>query len=553
MKHTFKWLLALLLVPFVSQAQQPNVFNYVYDYYTDHDNSRHLCADQLENELIVAGSTLNGSGSEVVQLSVVDASNGAIVTTPFVFSVPGMPTRAVDLIKSDFDPEWVIVVAHFDAFPGIESMVVFKADPFSGSVQWARNYTDAGMNTVGAAITSDQNGNYYILGEREDGSGNKLMYMAAIDDSGSPLWERVCGDGSGMYSFNGVDLLFDPNSSSIIMTANIVGPFNDGAIIAEVDPGSGSIIQSYHIQEVASTPDFEVRDMTLLSNGNYVLVGVSHVGPDYGFLLQFEPGLNPHSPFSQVYPPYGSYDQPLTGIRESNWGDLYASFEYRAGASGFAYPGIIEMDPDGNPMNAFLYIVDEYRSSVGLLDLYEGQYFMVKGATGVFGSPEYLSLVTTEAPLYEERVICPEPFDIQNYDDARVDVIDIYDEEIWQVEKTDIEVWENNGEIYDCDGNFVNNFRLASPTGIAAANAVAEMSIYPNPSNGQFTVEMSAGDAELYETAEVINALGEVVLTFNVNKTIKRLDLSGQAPGIYLLQLRAADGIVSNSKRLLIR
>ena len=178
---------------------------------------------------------------------------------------------------------------------------------------------------------------------------------------------------------------------------------------------------------------------------------------------------------------------------------------------------------------------------------------MVKGATGVFGSPEYLSLVTTEAPLYEERVICPEPFDIQNYDDARVDVIDIYDEEIWQVEKTDIEVWENNGEIYDCDGNFVNNFRLASPTGIAAANAVAEMSIYPNPSNGQFTVEMSAGDAELYETAEVINALGEVVLTFNVNKTIKRLDLSGQAPGIYLLQLRAADGIVSNSKRLLIR
>jgi hypothetical protein len=90
-------------------------------------------------------------------------------------------------------------------------------------------------------------------------------------------------------------------------------------------------------------------------------------------------------------------------------------------------------------------------------------------------------------------------------------------------------------------------------TGIEEDEQVQDMNIYPNPSDGYFTLELGADIASRYETGEVFNALGEVILTFNVNKPVETVNLSSQVPGIYLLRLKAADGNVSETKRIMIR
>lgn len=81
---------------------------------------------------------------------------------------------------------------------------------------------------------------------------------------------------------------------------------------------------------------------------------------------------------------------------------------------------------------------------------------------------------------------------------------------------------------------------LSSPTGIANQD-VASLSIYPNPSNGKFTIKNSGS---LNYNLEIYNTLGAKVHFTQVNPhTLAQVDLSAYPAGIYSIKMISGKNI----------
>jgi len=76
-------------------------------------------------------------------------------------------------------------------------------------------------------------------------------------------------------------------------------------------------------------------------------------------------------------------------------------------------------------------------------------------------------------------------------------------------------------------------------TGINNPDGIVSMNIYPNPSNGLFTLEMNASKAGTFNV-EIINIQGQVVFTREINQDgfyKETIDISNNASGIYYLRI----------------
>jgi uncharacterized delta-60 repeat protein len=81
----------------------------------------------------------------------------------------------------------------------------------------------------------------------------------------------------------------------------------------------------------------------------------------------------------------------------------------------------------------------------------------------------------------------------------------------------------------------------ATSTGIASLSLDQSISIFPNPSNGIFTIQCPVKISEL----EIINAFGEKCFATTVNSQQETVNLSSQPNGIYLLQLKTDNGVLN--------
>ncbi len=97
--------------------------------------------------------------------------------------------------------------------------------------------------------------------------------------------------------------------------------------------------------------------------------------------------------------------------------------------------------------------------------------------------------------------------------------------------------------------NLIDNIRIqrVDPTGITNKAFQNNISVFPNPSNGVFSV--SVPSAKTY-TLEVTDLTGRVIRTENV-KGNTQLDLSGNAKGVYMLKI-TSEGI-SGIQKLIVQ
>jgi hypothetical protein len=86
---------------------------------------------------------------------------------------------------------------------------------------------------------------------------------------------------------------------------------------------------------------------------------------------------------------------------------------------------------------------------------------------------------------------------------------------------------------------------LCGNTGILDGTTNAYFSVYPNPSNGTFTISA----ASAINTIEIYNVLGEMIYTETTAAVDnKQVNLSGQPSGIYLVNVLLANGKRSVSR-----
>jgi hypothetical protein len=108
------------------------------------------------------------------------------------------------------------------------------------------------------------------------------------------------------------------------------------------------------------------------------------------------------------------------------------------------------------------------------------------------------------------------------------------------------------GNIFIAD-RFNNRVREVGPyaLGINEVSSTDKVSVYPQPSNGIFNLVVNNA-TEIKNTVEVYNMLGEKVYASGINAVVSRVDLSNNAPGIYLYRVFTETGnLVSTGKLIL--
>ena len=98
-----------------------------------------------------------------------------------------------------------------------------------------------------------------------------------------------------------------------------------------------------------------------------------------------------------------------------------------------------------------------------------------------------------------------------------------------------------------------NPFRSLVPykisTGINTVSKIsASINIYPNPNNGNFTIQLQNVKRQNTQI-EIFNVLGEKIYTTNLNSTNTQINLNNNAGGIYLFRvLDEQDNLIGEGK-----
>ncbi len=79
------------------------------------------------------------------------------------------------------------------------------------------------------------------------------------------------------------------------------------------------------------------------------------------------------------------------------------------------------------------------------------------------------------------------------------------------------------------------------------------VSLYPNPNNGSFNLEITNYELGNVNTLEVYNVLGENVYSAKVNAENTQIDLSNKASGVYMYRLINEAGAQISNGRFIVK
>lgn len=96
-----------------------------------------------------------------------------------------------------------------------------------------------------------------------------------------------------------------------------------------------------------------------------------------------------------------------------------------------------------------------------------------------------------------------------------------------------------------------NAVACSTVTGIQEQIVGASVGIFPNPTSGEFTLHVEFANSQPFDVT-VSNTLGQAVKTMSqVSVADLQIDLSGQAPGIYFINVKGTSGAVT--KRVVLQ
>jgi photosystem II stability/assembly factor-like uncharacterized protein len=110
---------------------------------------------------------------------------------------------------------------------------------------------------------------------------------------------------------------------------------------------------------------------------------------------------------------------------------------------------------------------------------------------------------------------------------------------------TELEITYNDNKLWAATyGRGLWNSNLYStPTGLDAQNLLNDISVFPNPNDGQFTIQVPK--SKVYDIA-VYNMLGEKILDERELKTSqKTIEINDAKPGVYLLNISIDNQVIS--------
>lgn len=104
-------------------------------------------------------------------------------------------------------------------------------------------------------------------------------------------------------------------------------------------------------------------------------------------------------------------------------------------------------------------------------------------------------------------------------------------------------------------GIYLDNINITSTTGINTISNGENITLAPNPNNGQFTLTVSANSAANY-TADIIDVDGRLVYSKKINTngitpTQQTIDIYTLSKGMYFVQLKTENGLLVKSQKII--
>jgi uncharacterized delta-60 repeat protein len=404
--------------------------------------------------------------------------------------------------------------------------------------------TDFGSSSdrgTSAAIQSD--GKIVVAGSSNNGSGFDFA-LVRYNADGS-LDSTFDSDGKVTTDFGStIDEGFSiviQSDGKILVAGSSDGSNDDFALVRYNTDGN---LDNTFDSDGRVTTDFgsgndEGISVAIQSNGKIVVAGYSYNGSDYDFALV---RYNTDGSLDNTFDSDGKVTTDI-GSREDRGFSVALQSDGKIVMAGYSNNGsnfdfaLVRYNTDGSLDNSFdsdgkvitdIGSGDDYGSSAAIQS--DGK--IVVAGSSYYGSSWDFALVRYNADGSLDNTFDSDgkvTTDMGGADDGYSLAI------------------QSDGKIVVAGVSSKTNFGLARYIGSAMSMGIASLaadqsiSIFPNPSNGIFTIQCPFTISAL----EIINAFGEKCIATTVNSQQETVNLSSQPNGLYFLQLKTDEGVLN--------
>lgn len=522
-------------------VKREGLYEYDYGYGLGTDNSGNVyVAGKFEQAANFSGTTLSWQGNHDMYVAKYNSSGGLVWIQTCGGSLGdyahAMACDKTSAVYVAGEIEGTNETIHFSnsttTLTAISDNDIFVAKyDLSGNLLWAKSAGGSG-GEKGLGVSYDNAGNVYICGQYKDNitfngtttlthTGSTLetdAFIAKYDANGNFLWARSAG---GPGRDEALTIKCTPAGD-----AYICGLYSDGAVFG-------------------SNPPLTIADAP--SGGKYMNAFLAKYATDG--TLQW------------VKTAGGDYDDVAWSVTLDNAGTVYITGEFNAyamfdshgiGTTGNADVFVAAYDPSGNNtwvVKAGGALIDRARaiSSDGTKLFITGQYGSALGAPAMFGSTSIVAadssdifiagLDNTGNFLWSKTVSgpadSPEYLGYESGDAIIPDGTNLYV----------TGALLNGGTFgsmsvtgYDHTDMFLTKLDLL--TGIDETQNEGSLSVYPNPGNGIFTINLKDLKGEKAQYT-LYNYLGEKIESGAVRSNNSlNVDISSHDKGIYFVEIR---------------
>lgn len=508
---------------------------------------------QLQKAEIAVGGAAYDTGFSIIQ-----QSNGgytmAGLTDSYAYGGSGIPAAYIVNLNSSGSLNWTRTICsntsadasciiqtedqnyvisgygNFDNGYG-NTAGVFKLDT-AGNIKWAKSIhgTSSSKSEYGYSIIQAKDGDYVTVGKTTLGEGKFDVYVVKLDTAGNIRWTRTIGGDSVDIGYSLVQS--KDNGYVIAGKTNSYGAGNYDVYIVKLD-SAGNLKWT---RTVGGAGDDEGYSVTASTDGGFVIAGKTN---SYGagnydvYVVKLDSVGN----LQWTKTVGGTGDDEGYSVRSTTDGGYVIAGRTNSYGAGNYDAYIIKLDLSGNlkwtrviggpaddegisviQTNDRGYAIGGYTNSYGAG--HADMYMIKLDSTGNTCLPADSGGITSSGGVSATGGIANSGGSVGN-----------------------VGIFGSGGILTDVCSTITSNIEI--PT------LVNNVEVYPNPSNGIFSVKIETAETTDKSAIEVYNMLGEKVYSsaYKTQHSIFVIDLNSQPSGIYLYRVIGETGnFVSEGK-----
>jgi hypothetical protein len=484
--------------------------------------------------VMTAESTTYASSGDAIYIVKVDSIG--VVQWSKSFSGSSGDTDYGNMVQQTFDGGYIVTGITRSFGSGNGDMCLVRLDA-AGNFSWEKTY--GGIDTdEGFSVQQTSDTGFVVAGYTKSfGSGAADCYLVKTDSLGNVQWSRTYGGiaNEGVPAIGNISVHQTLDGGYII--ADYTNSFGAGGYdfyLIRTD-ATGAVTWS---KTYGGTEDEYGYGNNLgqLGDGGYIITGYTFsFGSGNADVYLVKTNGNGNVLWSKTYG--GALDDYGYAVQQTPDGGFIINGSTRSfSANGQFDMYLIKTDLNGNLLWSKTYGGNNQDNGYAVEITSDGGY-VATGYTHSFGAGQYdIYLVKTDANGYSG---CNEgnPATIVT---------------------TPATIGGNAATLIDSgctvtipaaiQGSGCVQINMCAATDVRTIERDRGISVFPNPSNGIFTIDVNAE----IDAIEIYNVLGEQVLTKTVNANQLQVDLSTQPAGVYFIQCISGNKIITREK-LVIR